>query len=341
MKAVFIEKQGGLEVLKYGDLPKPKLKKGEVLIRVKTAALNRLDLHLRNAKLNIALPHVSGSDVAGIIEEINGPSKLKIGQAVVVNPAIPCGICARCKKGLACEIVKIFGYNTPGGFAEYVNAPISQVFPKPKNLSFVEAAAFPLTFLTAWHMLVGRADLQSSETVFIWGASGGLGSAAIQIAKHLDAKVIAAAKNESDAKRIKEMGADEIVIYTEGDVVEKVKKLNSGTLVDVVFESVGAKTWAKTLAMLRPHGRVVIAGTTSGEMASQDLSDVYYYQHTILGSRMGTPEEFEQVLKLIGRGKLKSVIDKVFPLKDFQEAEKRLEESKQTGKIVIEIGNTP
>lgn len=337
MKAVFIKKQGGLNVLQYGDLPTPKPKKGEVLIRVRAAALNHLDLHLRSAKLNIPLPHVSGSDVAGEVAEVNGPSKLKIGQAVVVNPAIPCGICARCKKGLSCEIVTIFGYKTPGGFAEYVAAPISQVYPMPKNLSFIEAAAFPLTFLTAWHMLVGRADLQKGETVFIWGASGGLGSVAIQIAKHLGAKTIAAAKNEQDAKKIKAMGADEVVIYTKDDVVEEIKKFNGGMFVDAVFESVGAKTWAKTLAMLGPHGRVVIAGTTSGEMASQDLSDVYYYQQTILGSRMGTPEEFEQVLELVGEGKLKPVIDKVFSLKDFKQAEKRLEESKQVGKIVIEI----
>lgn len=340
MKAVFLEKQGGKIGLKYGNLPKPKLGKGEALIKVKAAALNHLDLHLASSKLDIPLPHISGSDVAGEIAEINGSSKLKVGRAVVVSPAIPCGKCARCKKGLSCEIVTIFGYKTPGGFAEYVTAPISQVYPMPKNLSFTEAAAFPLTFLTAWHMLVGRAGLQKGETVFVWGASGGLGSAAIQIAKYLGAKVIAAAKDEDDAKKIRAMGADEVVIYTEGNTVEKVKKLNNDTLVDVVFESVGAKTWARTLAMLRPHGRVVIAGTTSGEMASQDLSDVYYYQQTILGSRMGTPEEFEQVLELVGKGKLKPTIGKVFALKEFDEALKYLRESKQIGKVVVEVGNT-
>jgi len=326
--------------LRFGDLPKPKPQKGEVLIKVKAAALNHLDLHLSSAKLNIPLPHVSGSDVAGEVAEINGASRLKIGQAVVVNPAIPCGKCARCEKGLSCEIVTIFGYKTPGGFAEYVIAPISQVYPMPKNLSFVEAAAFPLTFLTAWHMLVGRANLQKDETVFIWGASGGLGSVAIQIAKYLGARVIAAAKDEEDAKKVKAIGADEVVIYTRGNTVEEVKKANGGKLVDVVFESVGAKTWARTLAMLRPHGRVVIAGTTSGEMASQDLSDIYYFQQTILGSRMGTPEEFEQILKLVGEGKLKPIIDKIFPLRNLNEAIKRLEESKQIGKVVIEVGNT-
>ena len=337
MKAVFIKKQGGLDSLKFGELPNPTPTKGEILIKVKAAALNHLDLHLRNARLNIPLPHVSGSDVAGIIAEINGRSSLKVGQAVVVNPSIPCGICARCQKGQSCEIVNIFGYKTPGGFAEYVTAPIAQVYPKPRNLTFIEAAAFPLTFLTAWHMLVGRADLQKGETVFIWGASGGLGVAAIQIAKYLGAHVIAASKNEKDAKKIKKIGADNVVIYSKKKVVEDAKQVNNGKLVDVVFESVGAKTWSTTLALLRPHGRVVIAGTTSGEMASQDLSDIYYYQQTILGSRMGTKQEFEAVLKLFDQSQLKPIIAKVFPLKDFQKAEKYLEDSKQFGKVIIEI----
>ena len=340
MKAVFLERQGEKIGLRYGELPKPKPKTGEVLIKVKAAALNHLDLHLASAKLDIPLPHVSGSDVAGEIVEINGHSKLKIGQAVVVNPAIPCRKCDRCKKGLWCETVTIFGYKTTGGFAEYVVAPISQVYPMPENLSFVEAAAFPLTFLTAWHMLVGRANLQKGETVFIWGASGGLGSVAIQIAKHLGAKVIAAAKDDKDAEKIKAIGADEVVIYTKGDTVEEVKRLNGDALVDVVFESVGAKTWARTLAMLRPYGRVVIAGTTSGEMASQDLSDVYYYQQTILGYRMGTPEEFEKILELVSQGKLKPIVDRVFSLKNFSQALKYLEESKQIGKVIIEVENT-
>ncbi len=337
MKAAFIVKQGDCRVLQYGDVPMPEPNDGEALIRVKACALNHLDLHLLNGRLDIPLPHISGSDVAGEVVKVNGASNLTSGMEVVVNPAIPCGKCVRCKRGLACEIVTIFGYKTSGGFAEYVTAPIGQVYPKPKGLSFVEAAAFPLTFLTAWHMLVGRADLQKGETVFIWGASGGLGSAAIQIAKYLGAKIIAAARNEEDAERIKAMGAQEVVIYTKGDVAQAVRHLGDGEGVDVVFESVGAKTWATTLAMLRPYGRVVIAGTTSGEMASQDLSDVYYYQQTILGSRMGTSEEFDEVLKLVEAGALKPVIDKVFPLKDLAEAARRLEESRQIGKIVIEV----
>ncbi len=337
MKAIYIAPEGKKRIIKYGELPKPKPKKGEALIKVKACALNHLDLHLTKGVLDIPLPHISGSDVSGIIEEINASSKLKIGQEVIVNPAIPCKKCSRCKKGLSCEIVVIFGYRTSGGFAEYVTVPVEQIYPKPKNLSFVEAAAFPLTFLTAYHMLVGRAKLQKGETIFIWGASGGLGSAAIQIAKHIGAKIIVAASSDVDAKKVKAMGAHHTVNYKKENVVKSVGELTKGEKVDVVLESVGRATWNTTLAMLRPHGRVVIAGTTSGAVASQDLSDIYYYQHTILGSRMGTKEEFEDVLKLVERDKLKITIDRTFPLKDFRRAIKLLSESKQTGKIVLAI----
>lgn len=334
MKAVYLDKSHNL---KYGEVSKPKPRNGEALIRVKACALNHLDLHLVKGVLDIPLPHIPGSDVTGIIEEIKGESNLKVEQEVVVNPSIPCGKCSRCKKELSCEIVIIFGYRTPGGYAEYVTAPIEQLYLKPAGLSFIEAAAFPLTFLTAYHMLVGRANLQKGETVFIWGASGGLGSAAIQIAKYLGAKIITAARTDEDIVKIKKMRADYVVNYTKQDVRKFVDKMTKNEKVDVVFESVGVKTWNTSLAILRPHGRVVIAGTTSGAVASQDLSDVYYYQQTILGSRMGTKEEFEQVLKIVESGELKPIIDKVFSLKDAEKALKRLEESKQVGKIVLEV----
>ena len=270
------------------------------------------------------------------IEKIEEKNNKKVGEAVFFNPAIPCGQCPRCKKNLSCEIVNIFGYKTNGGYAEYITVPIAQVYPKPNNLSFVEAAAFPLTFLTAYHMLVGRANLQKNETVFIWGASGGLGSVAIQVAKDIGAKIITAISEDDDAKKIKKLGAIKIINYKKENVEQSVKKLTNGEKVDVVFESVGAKTWKISLAILRPHGRIVIAGVTSGAIASQDLSDIYYYQQTILGSRMGTKQEFEQVLRLVAEEKLKPVIDKIFPLKKADKALKRLAESKQFGKIVLE-----
>lgn len=340
MKTVFFEKPGGLETLQYGEFPTPKPEKDEALIQVRVCGLNRLDIWLREDKENsrhIPMPHISGSDVAGIIEEINGESLLKVGQEVILNPAIPCGTCPRCNNGNPCELVKIFGVKNQGGYAEFITAPISQFYAKPSNISFIEAAAFPLTFLTAWHMLVGRANLQKDETVFIWGASGGLGSSAIQVAKYLGAKVIAAAKSEKESSQIRKIGADITVIYTDKKVDGIVKNLTGGLGVDVVFESVGEKTWKTTLAILRPLGRVVIAGTTSGDIVTQDLSDIYVRQLSIFGARMGTKEEFEKILELITANKLKPIIDKIFPLKDAKEAQKRMVEGKHLGKIVLEI----
>jgi len=321
MKAVVLEKFGRLN---YRHLPTPKPKGGEVLVKVKACALNRLDLWLRKgakgASKNILLPHILGSDVAGV--------EVKTGKEVVINPALPQGVG---------KPVGIFGYNTWGGYAEYVVAPLGQVYSKPKNLSFVEAAAFPLTFLTAWRMLTTKAKLQKGETVFIWGASGGLGLAAIKIAKYLDAKVIAAAKTRAVAAKLKQLGADKNIGYPQGRVVEKVKALTNGAGVEVVFESVGKKTWQDSLNLLGFNGRVVIAGTTSGDVGSQDLSQVYYRQLTIFGSRMGDKKEFEEVLRLVNQGKLKPVIDKVFLLKDAIKAQARMAQGKHLGKIVLKV----
>lgn len=335
MKAIFFTQPGDRSVLQYGEAPTPKPEPGEVLIRVKVCGLNRLDLWLR--KEQVSGMHIPGSDVAGIVEAANGKSELQIGQEVVVNPAIPCGSCPRCMSKQPCELVTILGAKTHGGYAEYIVAPIGQVYPKPLKLSFVEAAAFPLTYLTAWHMLVGRANLQRGESVFVWGAAGSLGSAAVQLAHHLGARVIAAARSAETANKVRSLGADEIVLYKETNVVQEARRLTSGLGVDVVFESVGAKTWQRTLAMLRMLGRVVIAGTTSGDMGTQDLSDIYYRQLTILGARMGTKEEFEKVLGLMNAGVVKPLIDSVFPLQRAADAQRRMEEGKHVGKIVLEI----
>lgn len=332
MKAVYINRSHQLE---YGEIKNPEPKKGEILIRVKACALNHLDLHLLKGRFKLSLPHVLGSDVSGTVERINGKSRLKVRQAVVVNPAIPCGQCLRCKKSLSCEIVNIFGYKTQGGYAQYVTVPALQVYPKPSNLSFVEAAAFPLTFLTAYHVLVSRAHLRKEEFVFIWGASGGLGSAAIQVAKYVGARTIAAVGSKENEKKLKALGADYLVNYLKDDIKKSVDKITDGNKVDVVFESVGTETWNISLNILRPQGRLAVVGVTSGAIASQDLSDIYYNQQTILGSRMGTKREFERVLKLVKTRKLKPVIDRIFSLKDAKKALRRLSESKQFGKIVL------
>ncbi len=175
MKAIFFDKTGGVDVLQYGNFSIPQLKEGGALIRVRACALNHLDLWIRREQgWAEPMPHIPGSDISGIIEKINGKSEFQVGDEVVINPSIPCGNCRSCKSKKDCEKVIILGAKTQGGYAEYATVPLSQVYPKPKNLSFAEAAAFPLTFLTAWHMLVTRAQLQKGETVFIWGASGGL-----------------------------------------------------------------------------------------------------------------------------------------------------------------------
>ncbi len=337
MKAIVLRQFGAPNVLVYGDYPTPAPKLGEALVRVKSCALNHLDLHLRHGVLGIPLPHIMGSDVAGTVEQLNGKSDFKIGDEVVVNPAIACGTCARCRQGLDCEKVGIFGYNTFGGYAEYVCAPIAQLHPKPKSLNWVEAAGFPLTFLTAWRMLHTKAKLQRGETVFIWGASGGLGTAAVQIAKASGARVIAAARSGENASALKRLGADETVEYAKENVVEVVQRLTKQQGVDVVFECVGKETWERTIAMARFHGRIVIAGTASGDVASQDLSEVYYKQLSIHGSRMGTAKEFGEALSFMEQKKLKPMVDRTFPLREASKAHERLESRQQLGKIVLEV----
>ncbi|HLC52641.1 MAG TPA: zinc-binding dehydrogenase [Candidatus Nanoarchaeia archaeon] len=337
MKAVFFEKYGGLEVLKYGEFPTPKPQKGEALVRVRACGLNHLDIWLRNGASKVSLPHIVGSDVSGVIAELNGKTNFKIGDEVVINPELACGTCERCQKGKSCGMVNLLARQTNGGYAEYICVALEQVYPKPKKLSFVESAAFPLTFLTAWHALHTRAFLEKDEIVFVWGASGSLGPAVIQISKYFGAKVIAAVRSEEIGKMVTSLGADEIILYPKENVSEQVKELTSGKGVDVVFESVGEKTFSQSMAMLKPYGRVVVVGATSGEKISFNLSDFYPKQFSIIGSRMGSKEEFEDVLKLINAGTLKPVIDQVFPLSRAADAQRRMEESKHTGKIVLEV----
>lgn len=337
MKAVYFEKPGGREVLQYGEFPAPKPQSGEALIRVKACGLNHLDVWVRQGLQGMNFPHILGSDVSGIVEEIHGESKLQVGDEVVVNPERACGACERCKSGKACEMVITLGRGPKGGYAEFVAVPLEQVYRKPRDLSFVEAAAFPLTFLTAWHALAIRAQLGQGETIFIWGASGSIGPALVQVAKLLGARVIAAARSKKVADVVKSWGADECVIYSDDDVLERVKALTDGKGVEVVFESVGEKTFNLSLAMLKPYGRIVVIGATSGERASFHLSDFYPEQFSIIGSRMGTKDEFEKVLALVEEGKLKPIIDATFLLKDAAEAQKRMEEGNHIGKIVLEI----
>lgn len=318
MKASFFRTPGDFSVLEYGEQPDPIYRAGEVLIRVKACALNRIDLWQRSGKYAVTLPHIPGSDIAGILED---------GREVVVNPAIPCGGCERCKKNQDCEFVSIVGFSTQGGYGELISVPMENVYAKPKGLSFVEAAAFPLTYLTAWHMLKTRAHLEKGESIFIWGATGGLGIAAIQIAKYLGAHIRAATRSSHKAEVLRTLGVDEVLLMDDKIVFQPI---------DVVFESVGEETWNKSIAMLKPLGRLVLAGTTSGNNASLDLQKLYAKQISILGSRMGSPSEFEEILSLMESGAFKPVISKTFPLKEASEAHHWMESAAGIGKIVLE-----
>lgn len=330
MKAVYFEKTGAPEVLNYGDFPDPGVSSGETLIRVKACGINPIDIWQRKGKVpSTPMPHILGGDIAGIEEET--------GRAVVVNPAISCGQCPRCRTGELCQIVLTLGRDLQGGYAEQVKVPASQVYSKPEHLSFSEAAAFPLTFLTAWHMLVGRANLKKGETVFIWGGTGGLGIAAIQIARDIGARIITAVGSDESAKKAKALGADHAVLYSSEDVLGKVKELTRETGADVVFETVGKETWDSSLSMLRPQGRLVFAGTTSGNIITQNLTDIYVRQLTLLGSRMGYKEEFEKVLERVNERAFKPVIDRTFLLSQAKQAHEYCERRGRFGKVVLEV----
>ena len=269
MKAIAFSRHGGPEVLEPIELPMPEPKAREVRIRIKAVALNHLDLWARKGwpGLMLEFPHVLGSDIAGVVDAVGAElTDVKPGLEVVVNPGLSCGVCERCLRGEdnLCRSYRIIGEHVRGGYAEYVCVPRQNLLPKPKNLSFEEAACVPLTFLTAWTMLIRRAQLVAGETVLVQAAGSGVGSAAIQIAKLHGARVIATASTAAKLARAKELGADHLIDYTTQDFLEEVKKITQRKLVDVVFEHVGGATFEKSVACLPPGGRLVTCGATSG-----------------------------------------------------------------------------
>ncbi len=340
MKAVAIRSHGGPEVVNLEDLPDPQPLPGQVLVAVKAAALNHLDIWVRKGwpGLKLAFPHVLGSDVAGVVEAVGpGVDGVKTGDAVVVNPSLGCGRCERCLSGEEnlCRRFSILGEHVSGGQAEKIAIPARNVMPKPARLSFEEAAAVPLTFMTAWHALVGRARIRAGETVLVHAAGSGVGVAAVQIAKLHGARVIATAGSDAKLEKAKGLGADEVVNYETQDFVQEVKRLTDKKGVEVVFEHVGKKTWEKSLLAAGIGGRVVTVGATTGYDPLTDLRHVFFRQLSILGSTMGTGGELLEVLKFVGEGKLRPVVDRVLPLADARKGQALLSERAQFGKIVL------
>ncbi|HSN91316.1 MAG TPA: zinc-binding dehydrogenase [Anaeromyxobacteraceae bacterium] len=340
MKAMVIRAHGGPEVVEMADLPEPSAGPGQVLVRVRAAALNHLDVWVRRGfpGLRLSFPHVLGSDVAGVVEAVGpGAAGVAAGDAVVVNPSLGCGRCERCLSGAEnlCPSFAILGEHLPGGMCELVAVPARNVLPMPARLSFEEAAAVPLVFMTAWHALVERARVAPGETVLVHAAGSGVGSAAVQVAKLLGARVIATAGTDAKLRKAVALGADHAVNYETQDFLAEVRRIVGRRGVEVVFEHVGKTTWEKSILAAGIGGRIVTVGATTGHDPLTDLRHVFYRQLSILGSTMGTGGDLARVLRFVEAGKLRPVLDRVLPLSEARGAQELLAERAQFGKIVL------
>lgn len=341
MKAIRFHQHGGPEVLRYEDAPEPELASGEVLVRVRACALNHLDLWERRGLPNvrIPMPHISGSDVAGEIVASAAPD-VAIGRRVMLQPGVSCGRCAACLSGKdnECPHYEVLGYlHHPGGCAELVKVPVQNLVSIPDDIDFVQAAAFPLTFLTAWHMLMTRARLQRGEDVLVLAAGSGVGQAAIQIAFLHGARVFATAGSEEKLERAQALGAYEVIHHHKQDISEEIRRLTNRRGVDVVIEHVGEATWTKSVRALAWGGRLVTCGATTGGHGALNLTALFARQLTILGSYMGTKGELMRAARFFFAGQLKPVVDRTFPLEEAAAAQQHMEASGQFGKIVLDV----
>jgi NADPH:quinone reductase-like Zn-dependent oxidoreductase len=342
MKAAFFREHGGLERIEYGDLPDPVPGPGQVRVRVRAGSLNHLDIFVRNGipGIPVALPHVMGSDGAGVVESVGpGVTRVSPGDEVVLNPGVNCGDCEFCRMGehSLCTTFHLLGEHVAGTFAEYVVAPAINAWPRPAALSWEESAAFPLTFLTAWRMLVSKARVRPGESLLIIGVGGGVAVAALQIAKLLGLTVFVTSGSGEKLARAKELGADAGIDHSATDFAREVRKLTGKRGVDVVLDSVGKATWRQSIAAAAKGGRLLTCGATTGTDPQTDLGRIFWNQLTVYGSTMGTHAEFAEMLRIFRDGKVKPVVDAVFPLGKARDAEQRLEEKRQFGKIVIRV----
>jgi zinc-binding alcohol dehydrogenase/oxidoreductase len=325
MKAIVIHEDGGPEVLRYEDVPEPVAGAGEVLVRMRYASLNHLDVWTRKGLPSVPKPRILGADGSGVVETLGEDvSGLEPGQAVVINPGIEHD-----------GVIHVIGEHTQGVHAELAAVPASNVYPLRDGVSFEHAAAFPLVFETAHRMLVTRGALQEGEWVLIWGIGGGVASAAFRIAQALRARTIVTSGSDEKLARAAELGADVVVNHTDGDVVATVKEA-TGKGADLVVETVGEATWKRTLDAVRPAGRVVVCGATSGPNPPAALHRLWWKQLDLLGSSMGTSTDFEGAYDLVAAGAT-PVIDEVFPLSETRAAHERLESGEQFGKILLSI----
>jgi NADPH:quinone reductase-like Zn-dependent oxidoreductase len=341
-EAMVIRATGGPEVLARETIELDEPGPREVRVRVRAVALNHVDLWVRRG-----LPHVKydwpyrlGCDIAGEVEALGpGARGAKVGDKVVVSPGISCGVCVRCLSGQdnLCKSYRMHGEGAQGGYTRHLNVPDTNLLPHPTKLSFTDAAAIPLVFLTAWQMVVRKAQVKPGQTVLVQAAGSGVSSAAIQIAKLHGARVIATAGSDAKAERAKALGADHVVNYQTGDFVAECKKLTGKLGVDAVIEHVGGEVFVKSILATRWGGRVVTCGATAGFTPTVDLRQIFFRQVEVLGSTMGSKGDLFGILALVEEGRLRPVVDRVMPLWSAAEAHRVLEAREAFGKVVLEV----
>ena len=336
MRAVRFHSHGGPDVLRFEDAPDPAPASGRAIVRVRACALNHLDLWERRGldRVKLPLPHISGSDIAG---EVADPGEWA-GRRVMLQPGLRCGRCRACRDGRDNECVEydVLGLRSDGGYAELVSVPIENLVDIPTHVDFLIAAAFPLTFLTAWHMLVARCGVREGDVVLVLAGGSGVGQAAIQLARHFGARVFATSA-ASKADRTRALGAEEVFDHYAGDFSRDVRRLTDGHGADIVIEHVGEATWDRSVRSLASGGRLVTCGATTGPAAQLDLRHLFARQLSLLGSYMGRFAELEAAARLLFDGRVTPVIDEVFPLARAADAQRRMEEKGQFGKIVLEV----
>ena len=345
MKAIAFTEQGGVDVLKYQEVAEPTLGPDEILVKVKACAVNYLDIHARRDRPEIkqklkatGAPHILGSDIAGEIADISGThSELTIGDRVLLAPCIPCCICSDCVNGYEnlCDTQQLLGFQTDGGYAAFVKAPAKNTIRIADELPFVEASALPIAYLTAWHMLITRAQLRAGDDILILGAGGSVGSAGLQIAKLVGARIFATASTDEKLARAKQFGADVTINYADVDFSEVIFEETDGRGVDVVLEHVGAATWEQSISSLAKNGRLVSCGVTTGNIGEINIRKMYQKQLTIMGSALGTPTELRTLARLAEQRRLVPIIDSTLPLEKAAEAHQLLESRKNFGKVCL------
>ena len=345
MKAVRIHEHGGVDKLRYEEAENPRISSpNEVIVKLRAASVNHIDIWVRLGATGIAIPmpHILGGDGAGVIFEVGGEvSNVRPGDAVCLYLFSGCGQCEFClsHRDFMCVYVRALGERLDGTYAEYVRLPAENCFPIPAGMSFAEAAAFPLVFVTVWRMLITNARLKPGETILIIGIGGGVAGAALQVAKKIGANVIVTSGSDEKLELAKKYGAAHTINHREKDFAQEVRALTGNRGVDVVLDCVAGEVWQKSLAALARSGRLVTCGATAGGSPETDLTPIFTKHLQIFGSTLGSRDEFRQLLSFMAVAEIKPIIDQVFPLSEAAAAQRRMEEAKQFGKIVLQISD--